>query len=61
MLKQPVEEGTNISGMALKFCADKKGFFFTPNTACNKVGDERDNAECEIALPLCCECIPLFA
>lgn len=32
-----------------------------PNTACNKVGDERDNAEREIAALLCGEYIPLFA
>lgn len=32
-----------------------------PNTACNKVGDERDNAEWEIAALLCGEYIPLFA
>lgn len=32
-----------------------------PNTACNKVGDERDNAEWEIAVLLCGEYIPLFA
>lgn len=32
-----------------------------PNTACNKVGDERDNAEREIAVLLCGEYIPLFA
>lgn len=32
-----------------------------PNTASNKVGDERDNAEWEIAALLCGEYIPLFA
>lgn len=35
--------------------------FFMPNTACNKVGDERDNAGWEIAALLCAEYIPLFA
>lgn len=57
MSKQLLEYAGHLSALALKFSADKKGFFM-PNTACNKVGDERDNAERQIAAPLCGEYIP---